>query len=732
MRRNKFFWGCLAASVCALCSSTAIAELPCGSFNQNGSSVDLPDDLDEISGLAVSHSNPEYLWAINDSLGVPELFLINRSGKIMRIYRLRNTSNIDWEDIAVGPCEPWGTKSCIYIGDTGNNKFTRTDQRVHVVEEPDVSQVTSASGSKIKIDILHSWAVKYPASDEGPDLANPDAESLMVHPISGDIYIVSKHSEGGFQRLYRMTRGGAHAGELTMLATHQFKSTLSALAFVPMWNATTSADFAPNGQQFAVYTYAAVYEYDLAAYQDIAEAFKHPNERFASAELQGESITYDTDGKSLITAAEGTGGVAQMDFFACVANDGYVEPEPIQPPDPMPVFESEPEPIYGCIPEEFHEYDDSCEADTWKHCGSHDKNCRKTIPHLTSGACHNKQCVAQECKDDYVPSETGDACICPANAHEYENACEADSVEHCGTHGHLCSGDIHLWQAGECRDKQCIVTACGDGFEPSLSGDACVCVAETHHLNGHLCEADSADNCGAAGNACSDVVDNWKEGECRDKQCVVSVCDNAFEPSASGDACVCPAETHHLSGDVCEPDALENCGAHDVNCRNTVKNWQDGECSNKQCVVSACANSFVPSNAHDACVCPAETHHVSGDICEADSLENCGDHGVNCADRIEHWSAGECHSKQCVVTACADGYDLSDNACVKTTVPDPQKPEPLDPENPDPAAAQNDGKASKDSCSAMVMHPSLPTGFGALWMLGLAGLWCVRRRRNQL
>ena len=75
---------------------------------------------------------------------------------------------------------------------------------------------------------------------------------------------------------------------------------------------------------------------------------------------------------------------------------------------------------------------------------------------------------------------------------------------------------------------------------------------------------------------------------------------------------------------------------------------------------------------------------------------------------------------------------LSGNACVKTIVPDPQKPEPLDPENPDPAAAQNDGKASKDSCSAMVMHPSLPTGFGALWMLGLAGLWCVRRRRNQL
>ncbi len=726
MQRNKLFLSCLAASVCVLCASSAMAELPCSSFNHTGSSDDLAESIDEISGLALSYSNPEYFWAINDSYGVPELFLLNRKGTIMRIYRLRNTPNIDWEDIAVGPCEPWGEKRCIYIGDTGNNQFSRDNQRVLVVEEPDVSKVTSASGTKIKIETLHTWEVKYPASDEVAELANPDAESLMVHPISGDIYIVSKHSSGGVQRLYRMTRGGEHAGELTLLASYLFKSESSPLAVIPMFNATTSADFAPNGQQFAVFTYAAAYEYDLVAYPDIAEAFKHPNERFASVELQGESITYDKDGKSLVTAAEGTGGPAVMDFLACVANSNYAEPDPIVPPDPLPEIEPEPEPIYGCIPEDFHEYDDSCEADTWSHCGSHTSNCKKTIPNLSDGKCVEKRCVATECKDDYVPSPTGDACVCPDKSHEIDGGCELDSVDNCGAHGNLCSSVISRWSDGECSEKQCIVTACQDGFVPSFAGDDCVCVAETHHLNGNICEADSVDNCGAHGNLCSDVVDNWQAGECSDKQCVVSACANGFVVSQSGDACDCPTETHHLNGDACEADSLEYCGAHDVNCARDVKNWQTGECRSKKCVVSACANDFVPSQNGDACICSTETHHVSGDVCEADSLENCGEHGVNCANAIEHWNVGECRSKQCVVTACAEGYNLSDNACVKATAPDPVNPDPIDPQNPAPAAS----KSGSDSCSAMLMH-SVPTGMGALWMLGLAGLWGIRRRRRQ-
>ncbi|MBO4350316.1 MAG: hypothetical protein J6A01_05135, partial [Proteobacteria bacterium] len=126
MRRKNTSLISLTAVACILWPSVASAELPCSDYNSDNPAVTLTSNkLDEISGLAVSRSNPNYLWALTDSLSDPELYLLDRSGNVMRTYRLRNTPNIDWEDLAVGPCEPWGEQNCIYIGDTGNNSFNR-------------------------------------------------------------------------------------------------------------------------------------------------------------------------------------------------------------------------------------------------------------------------------------------------------------------------------------------------------------------------------------------------------------------------------------------------------------------------------------------------------------------------------------------------------------------------------------------------------------------------------
>ena len=286
-----------------LLPAIAQAELPCTDYEVSETIVPEQPTLNEISGLAVSHNNPNYLWGHTDSGGEPELYLFDRTGKLIRTYRVENVTNYDWEDLAVAPCQAWGDKYCIYIADTGDNLFSRQQKRIHSIEEPLLPEgEIEPSAEPESISLHQSWRIQYPDNlGSDPEFANPDCESLMVHPQSAEIYIVSKQSNGGTQNLFKMTRGGDNAGSLTSLASYTFTSVAGRIK--SLFNATTSADFAPDGYRFVVRTYAEIYEYDLVTYPDIGEAFKHPAKRFGSSEPQGESVSYDTDGKSLITSS---------------------------------------------------------------------------------------------------------------------------------------------------------------------------------------------------------------------------------------------------------------------------------------------------------------------------------------------------------------------------------------------------------------------------------------------
>ena len=603
MRYNALFLSCFALSVLGLIPTSGFAELPCSDFvmpKEAPDTIVLPSKLSEVSGLILS-SNPDYLWAHTDSYGEPELYLINRSGTLLRTYRIRNITNVDWEDIALGPCVPWGEQQCIFIADTGDNLFTRTDKRVIAVEEPDVSGTISKTSTKFKIDVLHTWNIQYPASSASPDLSNPDAESIMVKPGSGEIYIVSKHSDNGLQSLYEMTRFGDNAGKLTSLGSYSFRSTLSEYAsFMGLFNATTSAEFSPNGHHFAIRTYAAIYEYDLIAYQNIAEAFQHPNERFASLELQGETVTYDADGKSFITSGEKKLDPATMNFIGCTANPNYTEPAPIIPPDPIPSYGTQPAPVTGCDYTISHDYDDSCEPDTEYHCASHGHDCSQDISHLKESICRNKTCFASQCETGYTPASNALSCTCANNYHPYNDTCEKDTVENCGAHDANCNTLIENYQSGKCAQGKCVVTECKTSYVPSETKDACICPQNTHLYN-NTCESNSTDHCGAHDARCSDQIQNYINGECQEDQCIVSECGNGFVPSDTHLACICP-DTSHLFEVLCETDSTDHCGSHDTSCANTIENWKTGECRSKQCVVTECISGFIPSSNGDSCI----------------------------------------------------------------------------------------------------------------------------------
>lgn len=147
-----------------------------------GSSVGLPDEVRETSGLAQSRREPGIFWTHNDAGNGPELFGLDTAGQVVRRLTLDGVEAVDWEDIESGGCEGG---DCLFVGDIGDNDADRERITIYRIAEPEAG---GAAGEPIT---LHA---RYP---DGPR----DAESLFRLP-DGDIYLVTKGREGPIE-LYR-------------------------------------------------------------------------------------------------------------------------------------------------------------------------------------------------------------------------------------------------------------------------------------------------------------------------------------------------------------------------------------------------------------------------------------------------------------------------------------------------------------------------------------------------
>ena len=84
----------------------------------------------------------------------------------------------DWEAMALGVCPGASDRSCLYLGDTGDNGERRDSVAVYVVEEPDPYAGDGDAG------LVGAVSLRYP---DGPH----DAEGLAVTP-AGDLVVVTK------------------------------------------------------------------------------------------------------------------------------------------------------------------------------------------------------------------------------------------------------------------------------------------------------------------------------------------------------------------------------------------------------------------------------------------------------------------------------------------------------------------------------------------------------------
>lgn len=257
------------------------------------------DALDEASGLAASRAHPGVLWSHNDSDGEPVLYAFSTTGETLgEVHVGGGATNLDWEDVSLGPC---AAGTCLYAADIGDNGSNRaTPYFVYRVPEPEVS--ASTPFGVMQAASVEKLELQYPNGE------HHDAETLMVHPVSGDLYVVHKGGPGEKSVVYKA------AAPLSTTAPNAMTRVLE----LPLPDGNdlpiTGGDIAPCGRAVLLRSYSVVYllaldeaagEFDAVFSAQFRRVPTAPIGLDAVSELQGEAVAWEPNAKGFYTVSEG-------------------------------------------------------------------------------------------------------------------------------------------------------------------------------------------------------------------------------------------------------------------------------------------------------------------------------------------------------------------------------------------------------------------------------------------
>lgn len=248
-------------------------------------------EIRESSGLAASRCSPGVLWTHNDSGDDAFIFAINLKGEVLGTWKVQNAENDDWEDMAT--YKDSAGKCWLYIGEIGDNKLQKAERTVYRVPEP---SVTASTGS----------TKKDPLAAPGTEAMNfiyPDgshnAETLMVHPKTGDIYVLTKMVTGPAE-IYRIKPafGSGQAQKAEHLGSISVPAIPNGLL--------TGGDISPDGRRVILCDYGQAFELALP---DGVEQFDAvwkvtPVGVELGKRKNGETVCYSPDGMTLYATSE--------------------------------------------------------------------------------------------------------------------------------------------------------------------------------------------------------------------------------------------------------------------------------------------------------------------------------------------------------------------------------------------------------------------------------------------
>jgi len=252
--------------------------------------------ISESSGLVASHSTAGAYWTHNDSGDGPFIYALNSRGAPLGVFRVKGAQARDWEDIAIGPGTQPG-QSYLYIGDIGDNDGVRSEIVVYRVPEPALSTATvnltkSQPGVSEPAEAIR---LRYPDGKH-------DAETLLVHPVTGNIYVITKVAIVS-PVVYEAAAPFDTSKPITMRRIGEIR--------VPsiFGGVLTGGSVSPDGRRVALCDYFQGYELVLpAGATDFNDIWKQRMTGFDLGKReQGEAIAYRSDGKALLATSEGKG-----------------------------------------------------------------------------------------------------------------------------------------------------------------------------------------------------------------------------------------------------------------------------------------------------------------------------------------------------------------------------------------------------------------------------------------
>ncbi len=247
----------------------------------------------EASGIVESRRNPGTLWVHNDSGDEAREYAIAKAGTSKGTFVLEGVDANDWEDLAVGP-GPAADTTYLYVGDIGDNGSSRSKIQVYRVPEPAVQ------GSLIPPTVTLSGV-------ERIDLQYPDhphnAESMMVDPWNGDVYVVVKAGDGDSP----VFRAAAPLSDGQTVVLEQVAFLKFGQGALPGNTETTAADIHPAGTEIVIRTYDAAFLWRRLPGETMADALAtEPCPLPLKDEGQGEALGFAADGKGSCTCGEGS------------------------------------------------------------------------------------------------------------------------------------------------------------------------------------------------------------------------------------------------------------------------------------------------------------------------------------------------------------------------------------------------------------------------------------------
>ena len=267
--------------------------------------------ITEASGLAASRRNAGVYYTHNDSGHSAKVYAINEQGQHLCTYTIGTWGARDWEDIACGPGPVDGEKY-LYVSETGDNSAQWPSVYILRMIEPSVSATQASTYATISnYDVIQ---FQYP---DGPR----DCETLMVDPLTKDIYVVSKRETQ--VKVYRLP----YPQSTTSMNTAQ------EVAAPAVWNWIVAGDISPSGYEILIKNGSIVYHWCRQAGQTIGQAMSAtPVQLPYTQEPQGEAICWRADGGGYFTLSE---GASQHLYFYPIAQPTNTPPvDPTNEPPP--------------------------------------------------------------------------------------------------------------------------------------------------------------------------------------------------------------------------------------------------------------------------------------------------------------------------------------------------------------------------------------------------------------